>query len=77
MLLKYISSVERVLNELKIKNECSKNVFEVLELAKQYFEDAKHFYSRGEFRTGLIAISYCEGLLDALRILGYIEFSWS
>ena len=49
---------------------------EVLELAKRYYEDARYSYEKGDYVTGLVDISYAEGLLDALRMLGVVSFSW-
>ena len=77
---KYISNAERFfgegkrissfvhLDEGKIEN--------VIETAKRYLEDAKYYQRRSKLETSLASIAYCEGLLDALRLLGAVEFSW-
>jgi len=49
----------------------------IVELAKMYVEDAKYFLDKGDCITGLIAVSYAEGLMDACRELGCVELSWA
>jgi FAD synthetase len=77
---KYIQKAERALTELKvIDNEGRPDtgkVKTVVDEAKRYLEDAKYYVANGRFETGLASVAYCEGLLDALRMLGYVEFSW-
>ena len=75
LLTKYIAGVERVLkqlHEVRLEGKAA----EVYDLAVKYYQDAKYYAERGEHITGLVCIAYSEGLLDALRILGYINFSW-
>ena len=48
----------------------------VLDLAKRYHEDAKGFLKAGRPLTSIAASSYAEGLLDALRFLGLVDFKW-
>ncbi len=38
--------------------------------------DAKYYKAQGKLETSLTSIAYCEGLLDALRLLGAVEFEW-
>ncbi|MEM4487822.1 MAG: DUF357 domain-containing protein [Desulfurococcaceae archaeon] len=45
----------------------------VIELAKSYLSDAKYYYEKGDLETSLSCIAYAEGLLDSLRIMGYIK----
>jgi len=77
---KYIQKAERALTELKIINNegCpdTGKVKKVVDEAKRYLEDAKYYLANGRFETSLASVAYCEGLLDALRMLGYVEFSW-
>ncbi|MCD6410149.1 MAG: DUF357 domain-containing protein [Candidatus Verstraetearchaeota archaeon] len=75
LVAKYITGVERALQQLRDARLDGKAA-EVLDLARRYYEDAKHYVERGEHLTGLVCIVYSEGLLDALRILGFVEFSW-
>ncbi|KPV63960.1 MAG: hypothetical protein AOA66_0541 [Candidatus Bathyarchaeota archaeon BA2] len=39
-------------------------------------EDAKYYQKGGKLEIGLASVAYCEGLLDALRLLGVVKFSW-
>ncbi len=77
---KYIQKAERALTDLKIINDKgssdSGKVKAVVDEAKRYLEDAKYYVANGRFETSLASVAYCEGLLDALRMLGYVEFSW-
>lgn len=77
---KYIQKAERALNELRITDNKgsldSGKVKAVVDEAKRYLEDARYYVANGRSGTGLASVAYCEGLLDALRLLGYVEFSW-
>jgi len=74
---RYRSNLKRVLSEVNIKR-CGgvEEVMKVLDLAKRYYEDAEHFKGKGEIETALISLTYSEGLLDGLRLMGHIQFSW-
>ena len=48
----------------------------VLDLAERYHEDAGRFLEAGRHLTSIAAASYAEGLLDALRMLGLVDFEW-
>lgn len=74
-LRKYISNVENALRELEASDE-SEELREILDLAERYLEDSRRFLSGGRGFDSLAAISYAEGLLDCLRILGKVRFSW-
>jgi len=41
----------------------------------RYLEDAEH-YAEERRATALASVSYAEGILDALRLLGLVEFEW-
>ncbi len=77
---KYIRNTERVLAEMKVVQDLTRvdeeKVKRVVDHAKSYLEDAKYYEERKEFETSLASVAYCEGLLDALRLLGGVEFSW-
>ena len=77
---KYISSAEKVLSELK-RTEMpitltGESVADVLRWAVDYLEDAKYYKAQGKLETSLTSVAYCEGLLDALRLLGAVKFEW-
>jgi FAD synthetase len=77
---KYIASAEKVLKELQqMKENVSvgeEEVAKVLRWASDYLEDAKYYKVQGKFETCLTSVAYCEGLLDALRVLGAVKFEW-
>ena len=80
LITKYIQGAERVLKEIgeipdtiHINEKEAKTVFD---WAKRYLEDAKYYQEKGKLETSLTAVAYCEGLLDALRLLGVVDFSW-
>lgn len=80
LITKYIRGAERVIQEIgeitedvNLNHEEAKTVFD---WAKRYLEDAKYYQEKGKLETSLTSVAYCEGLLDALRLLGAIEFSW-
>ena len=77
---KYIQKTERALAAMKTVDTAVcpdvEKVKAVVEEAKRYLMDAKYYYEKQRFETSLASVAYCEGLLDALRMLGYVEFSW-
>jgi len=77
---KYIDSAEHVFREIKFaKNEIDvdqSKIKEVIDWAKDYLEDANYYREKKKFEVSLTAIAYCEGLLDALRLLGAVSFEW-
>jgi hypothetical protein len=77
---KYIASAEHVLKEIRtVENPISidtGNIGKVIEYAKAYLEDAKYYRNKKKFGTSLTSVAYCEGLLDALKLLGAAKFEW-
>lgn len=77
---KYIQNSERVFTEIKITRDLmqvnGEKAKSVIETAKHYLEDARYYQKRNRLETSLASVAYCEGLLDALRLLGIAEFSW-
>jgi FAD synthetase len=80
LIAKYIRGADRVVEEIgalpekvQLNEEEAKTVFD---WAKRYLEDAKYYREKGKLETSLTSVAYCEGLLDALRLLGAVEFSW-
>ncbi|UCE57310.1 MAG: DUF357 domain-containing protein [Candidatus Bathyarchaeota archaeon] len=80
MVTKYISKTERVFGEIRRVSgfiHLNKQKIEsVVETAKRYLEDAKYYQKKSKLETSLASVAYCEGLLDALRLLEVVEFSW-
>ena len=81
LVAKYIASAEHVFNEIQISetpvNLDAKGVKGVVEFAKAYLEDAKYYMDRKKFEVSLASVAYCEGLLDALKLLGAVKFEWA
>jgi FAD synthetase len=78
---KYIVSTERVLREIQptkdAVNVTEENVADILDYVNNYLEDAKYYKAQEKFETSLTSVAYCEGLLDALKLLGAVKFEWS
>jgi hypothetical protein len=77
---KYIASAEKVFKTLQhtqtLPNINEESVNNILKYALDYLEDAKYYKAQGKFETSLTSVAYCEGLLDALRLLGAVKFEW-
>ncbi len=77
---KYVMSAEKVLRDLQqIKDPImigKQQVNQVLEYVKDYLADAKYYKTQKKLETSLTSVAYCEGLLDALRLLGTVKFEW-
>jgi FAD synthetase len=80
LITKYVQGAERVIKEIEkvpddvhLNSEEAKTVFD---WAKRYLSDAKYYQEQGKLETSLTSVAYCEGLLDALRLLGAVEFTW-
>jgi hypothetical protein len=77
---KYIDSAERVLAELKCVQPLvaisETDVEKTIEHIRAYVADAKYYKAQKRFETSLTSVAYCEGLLDALKLLGLVKFEW-
>jgi hypothetical protein len=76
---KYIGYAEEVFKKLEKTLPIDLNeakLAEVLCYAKDYLNDAKYYKNKGNLETSLSSIAYCEGILDALRLLGAVKFEW-
>jgi FAD synthetase len=76
---RYIRNAKSAFREIEgktPKQKSRKKVFEVLQSARRYLEDAQFYRTQKNFETALTSVAYCEGLLDALRILGLVKFQW-
>lgn len=76
----YIRNTRKVLAEIRFKRpfpSVSEDVIcEILDYIKRYVEDADFYLRNDDLETALASISYCEGLLDALRLLKIADFEW-
>jgi FAD synthetase len=69
-----------VLKKIQIKDEISitnENIDNIIKYAKDYLQDAKYYKNQSKFETSLTSIAYCEGLLDALKLLDVVNFDWA
>ena len=77
---KYIASTEKVMKEMQLTkgtvSVTEKNVANILDYVVNYLEDAKYYKTQKKLETSLTSIAYCEGLLDALRLLEAVKFEW-
>ena len=76
---KYSVGCRRVLGELKLnplpKTIDKAQVDEMLDHTNRYLDDAEYY--RGEDDpVALTSVAYAEGVLDALKLLGLVEFEW-
>jgi len=74
---KYHSLTEKALGRVSIKKGLSvpeqEKAMQLLEMAKNYFSDAKHFEREGRLETALAAFSYAHAWLDAGVRLGFLD----
>ena len=77
---KYITSTETVLRQMQRARESitvnEESVNNIVGYVTAYLADAKYYKDQKRFETSLTSIAYCEGLLDALRLLGAVKFEW-
>lgn len=80
LLSKYVRNSENVFAQVKLRKSAetssSQQITEVIEYAKRYLSDAKYYGEKQQYATGLVSVAYCEGMLDALRLLRLVEFKW-
>jgi len=76
---RYAESCRRALNGLRLGRlplELGEvEVKDLIEKAERYLDDAA-YYASGRRATALASVCYSEGILDALRLLGLVEFEW-
>ena len=75
---KYVEATSASLRRLenaKLPATVAQSQFDhVLELVRGYVKDARHYAEKRKPVTSLACIAYAEGLLDALKFLGLVEF---
>ncbi len=72
----YIRNVEQALEQIEHIYTISQEIREILDIVKAYIKDSKFYLKNGDVFTALATIAYAEGLLDALRLLGMVNFHW-
>ena len=80
LLSKYVRNSESVFTQIKLTRSTitpnSQQITEVIEYAKRYLSDAKYYGEKQKYATALVSVAYCEGMLDALRLLKLVDFEW-
>ncbi len=73
----YISKTEEALDKMDIAQPERSHLFNIaedfLEMAESYYEDACHFYEKGELDTAFACINYAHGWIDAGARLGLFD----
>ena len=76
---KYVLSTGKALSNMKMLDKSVVSEIDirmVLNSAKNYYRDAQHYLEEEDFTTALASITYCEGLMDALKFMGFVDLSW-
>jgi FAD synthetase len=80
LVTKYISSAEKVLASMERSSGTltvtDAQVENLIQYAINYLEDAKYYKAQKNLEVSLTSIAYCEGLLDALKLIGAVKFEW-
>ena len=76
---KYTMGCRKAIDELETRDPpktiTPDEVKALIQHAERYLNDADH-YAEKRKATALASVSYAEGILDALRLLGLVEFEW-
>ncbi len=73
----YLGMVSKALKQINVdSSKFHSKALEVLNLARLYRNDAEYYLNVGDLPTALACVSYAEGLLDALKIMGLVNISW-
>lgn len=80
LVAKYVGSTGHVLKNMETVEDSininAENIRKIVQCVKAYLEDAKYYRDREKFEVSLASVAYCEGLLDALKLLGAVKFEW-
>ena len=76
---KYTTSCRKAMDKLETREPTKAitpdEVKALIQHAERYLNDADH-YAEERKATALASVSYAEGILDALRLLGLVQFEW-
>jgi diphthine synthase len=79
LIIKYTNGCKRILEELEVMNLpktiTADQVNKLLKHTENYLEDAE-YYKLDRKPVALTSVAYAEGILDALKLLGVVEFEW-
>lgn len=74
---RYLDKTRAALDKLKIaapeKSHSRKIAEDFLSMATSYFNDARHFYEKGDYVDAFACVNYAHGWLDAGARLGLFD----
>lgn len=79
LIKKYIDKTNQAFSQIEMKNLPllkKTDISKVIDHAKRYAEDAGFYFRTNKLETALASICYSEGLLDALKLLQFVNFEW-
>jgi len=71
----YIRMVKHALSQVSLST-LDAPIKQIYDLASLYVKDAEYYLGIGDCITSTSCVAYAEGLLDALRMLGYLKIEW-
>ena len=72
---RYIHNMEKAISTINV-DALEPAHSHIVDLSRRYLEDAKYYLDNGDVETAAFCIAYAEGLIDALRHMGIVEFEW-
>jgi diphthine synthase len=79
LISQYSQGCRRVIGEMQINDLPQtirlEEVKSLIKHASNYLEDGE-YYKAERKATALVSVSYAEGILDALKLLGLVKFEW-
>jgi FAD synthetase len=73
---RYLTKLDKVLKGNKL-TKSGREVSRVVDEVQRYVSDGRFYFNQKSYLTSVVAASYAEGLLDCLKLLGLVEFTWS
>jgi hypothetical protein len=74
---KYITAMDKTVQNMQQHKGSitisEESTDEIVGYVKAYLQDAKYFMEQKKFETSLTSIAYCEGLMDALKLIGAVK----
>jgi hypothetical protein len=62
---RYFDLTRRAFQKIKVTDKDKELAEDFLDMAKRYYEDAKHFREKGDLVTAFAAVTYAHAWLDA------------
>jgi hypothetical protein len=70
---KYFDVTGRALKKAKAASGCEKEAGTIMQMAQNYYDDAKHFAKKGDKVLAFAALNYAHGWLDCGARLGMLD----